>query len=124
MLRDSSGLAGDDIRRANRIKQGGLPVIDVAHHRDYRRAWNFNIVGVGGDQFFELLFGDHLFKWHEANVISEALAQIRSHIIVQSLIDGRKHASLKQQSHDLFRFDPKFFSQFLDRGSFDQAHGL
>src|SRR5439155_26210813 len=38
VLRDATGLAGDDVRGADVVKQRGLAVVDVPHHRDDRRA--------------------------------------------------------------------------------------
>ena len=49
VLRNAAGLAGHHVGRANRIQQGSLAVIDVSHHRDYGRARNFHVVGVGRD---------------------------------------------------------------------------
>ena len=38
MLGDAAGLAGRDIGLAQRVEQRGLAVVDMAHHRDDRRA--------------------------------------------------------------------------------------
>ena len=38
MLGDAARFAGDDVSGAQGIKQRGLAVIDMAHHRDDRRA--------------------------------------------------------------------------------------
>src|SRR5215510_3117176 len=76
MLGNPTGFTSNDISSANRIKQRSLTVIDVPHHSDNRRTWHFDVISVGGDQFLELFFGDHLFKWHERNFIAEALTKV------------------------------------------------
>ena len=45
---------------------------------------NFDIVGVGRDQFFELFFGDHLLKRHEGDVVTKALAEFGGNVVVQA----------------------------------------
>ena len=38
VLGDAAGLPGGDLRLTDRVEQRGLAVVDVAHHRDHRRA--------------------------------------------------------------------------------------
>ena len=38
MLRDATGLTGDDVRRPKRVQQRRLAVIDMTHDRHHRRA--------------------------------------------------------------------------------------
>ncbi len=59
---------------------------------------NFNVVGVGRDQFFKLFLGDHLFKRHKGDFVTKALAEFGGHVVIQRLIDGGEHAALQQQS--------------------------
>ena len=95
MLRDATGLAARDIRSANRIEQRSLAVIDVTHDGDHRSARQFDIVGIGGDQFFELFFRNHLFERHEGNFVTKSFAEIDGHIVVQRLIDGGEDTALQ-----------------------------
>jgi hypothetical protein len=37
-------------------------VVDVPHDGDHRSAWHFDVVGISGDKFFELLLRDHFFE--------------------------------------------------------------
>ena len=50
VLRDAAGLAGDDLRRADRVQQRRLAVVDVAHDRDDRRAVDEILLGVLEDR--------------------------------------------------------------------------
>ena len=68
VLRDAARLSAGDIRSSNRIKQRSLSVVDVAHDCDHRSAGYFDVVGVGGNEFFKLLFRDHFFEGHKRNV--------------------------------------------------------
>ena len=83
VLGDTASFSGGDVGRANAIEQRSLAVIDVAHDRDDRRAWQFDVVCVGRDQFFKLFFRNHLLKRYERDVIAKALAQIGGDIVVQ-----------------------------------------
>jgi hypothetical protein len=65
VLRNAARFAGHHVRFTNRVKQRSLSVIDVTHDRDHRRARLFDVIGVGGDEFLEFFFGNHLFKWHK-----------------------------------------------------------
>ena len=83
VLRDAAGFAAGDIRGANGIEQGSLAVIDVAHDGDDRSARHFDIVGIGGDQFFKLFFGDHFFEGHKSHFITEAFAEVDRDVVIQ-----------------------------------------
>jgi len=90
-------------------------VIDVAHYRDYRRARHFYIVGVGGDQFFELFFGDHVLEGDNRHVIAKPLAEIRRHAIIERLIDRSEDAALQQQADNFLWLDAKLLGELFDR---------
>ncbi len=81
VLRDSTSFASRHVGGADGIEQRSLAVIDVAHDSDHRSARQFHVVSVGGDQFFKLFFGDHLFKRHEGDVVTKALAEVGCHIV-------------------------------------------
>ena len=46
VLGDAAGLAGRDLGRADRVEERRLAVVNVAHHRDHRRARDQVLVGV------------------------------------------------------------------------------
>ena len=82
VLRDPARLAAGDIRKANGIEQRSLSVVDVPHDGDHRSARHFDVVGIGGDKFFELLFRDHFFEGHKSNLVTETLAEVCGDFVV------------------------------------------
>ena len=70
VLRDSARFAFRDVIRTDRVEQRCFTVVNVSHHGHDRRTRNFDIIGIGSDQFFKFLFDDHFFKRHETNGIT------------------------------------------------------
>ena len=95
VLGDAASLAGGHFRGANRIEQGSLAVIDVAHDGDYRRARQLNVVRIRGNQFFKFFFSHHLLKRNEGDFVTKALAEFDRDVVVERLIDGGENAALQ-----------------------------
>jgi hypothetical protein len=81
------------------------------------RARQLDVVGVGSDQLFKLFLGDHLFKRHERDVVTESPAEIGGDVVHQRLIDGGEDAALQQQRHDVLRLDAELLGETLSRSS-------
>ena len=97
-------------------------MIDVAHDGHDRSARQFNVVSVGGDQFFIFLFGNHFLKGNKGDFITKTLAEIDRDVVIERLIDGREDAALKQQRHHVLGLDAQLLREFLHRRAFDDAH--
>ena len=122
VLSDAAGFSARDVRGANGIEERSLAVVDVAHDGDDGRAWHLYIIGIGGDQFFELFFRNHVLEWNKGHVIAEPLAEIDCDIIVECLIDRGENAALQQQAHHFLRFNAELFGELFDRRALNQTY--
>ena len=82
---------------------------------------SFDVVGIGRDQFLELLLDDHFLERHEADVVAEVDAHLGRHLLADRLIERRENASFDQQLHDVARRDAECFGKLADRRAFGQA---
>ena len=94
----------------------------MAHYSYNWSARQFNVVRIRGDQFLKFLFSHHLFKRNEGDVITKPTSEFDSHVVVEGLIDGCKHAALQQQTYDILGFDAEFLREFLNGRTLDDAH--
>jgi len=87
MLSDTSRFTGSDLGFANRIEKGGLAVIDMAHHRNHRSAWDQVLLAV----FFFMFTEDFFLKADDFDFRTKIPGDLGSGLAVQSLIDGGEY---------------------------------
>src|SRR5580704_5190021 len=115
MLRDSACFAASYIGFSYGIQQAGFSVIDVAHHRDYRRARNF----IASAFFLDAFFLNHLL--FERNYLHDSVKRFRQagrsrH--VERLIDAGENAAVQQRLQQVLSADVQLLRQLADRNSF------
>ena len=120
VLRDPAGLALRDARRADRVEQAGLAVIDVAHDRDHRRAqdhvFGARIAFVGLQQL--------LFEALHLHVGAELARDHRRGLGVERGVD-RQHQPLHQQlGEDVLDAQIELVREILDRHALGEGDGL
>ena len=95
VLGDPAGLARGHLGLADRVEQGGLAVVDVAHDRDHRRPDHQIALGVvEGGLVVDLLAGVHdldllveLAREHGDRLVREGLGQGRHLALLHQLLD-------------------------------------
>ena len=97
MLRDTSGLAFDDVGFADVVQQGGLTVVDVSHDRDDRGARH---------EIFLLVFAlvvDGLLNLdrNEFDLVAELLGDHDERFGVEALVDGHHQSQVHAGRDDL-----------------------
>jgi hypothetical protein len=119
VLRDAAGLAFGDTRRANRVEQGRLAVIDVAHDRDDRRTRDLVLgIDVLGLDLQQLLFEAlHLY------VSAEIPRDHRRGLVVERAVDGHHHAALEQFLEDVLGFDVELGCEISDGHTLGERNG-
>ena len=103
VLRDTAGFTGDDVGVADRVEQRGLAVVDVAHHRDDRRAAPARgvvFVVVVTEQCLELELG-FLAGLDEQHLGAERLGDELDHLVGQRLRAGDHLARVEQQADEV-----------------------
>ena len=100
VLRDTAGLAFDDVRLADVVQQRRLTVVDVAHHRHDRRARNQILLLV-------LLVGDGLLDVcrDELDLEAELLGHDDQRFGIQPLIDRHHQSEVHARRDHLRRRD-------------------
>ena len=96
-------------------------MVDVTHNGNHRGTRLFDVVGIGGDQFFELLFDDHLLERHELNVKPEAHSDLNAGVLADGLVDRRKNTAFDPELDDVAGRYTKGFSVLADSSAFDQS---
>src|SRR5438270_2813109 len=99
-------------------------MVNVAHYRDDRCAWHLDIVGIGGDQFFELFFSHHVLEGDKRDVIAKPFAQVDRDAIVERLIDRGEDTALQQQADNFFWLNAKLLCELFDRRALNQTYWL
>ena len=114
VLRDTAGLALDDVGLADVVQQRGFTVVDVTHHGNDRRTRHevFLLVLV--------LVGDGLldFGRHEFDFVTELLGNHHQGLGVETLVDRHHQAQVHAGHDDLRRRDVHHRSQLADRHEF------
>ena len=103
VLRDATGLAGDDVRGPDAVEQQGLAVVDVTHHRDDRRPRPLRVgvvIIVVVEQLLELEL--LLLSGLDEQEVRADLEREQLHLLVGER-HGRGHhlALLQQEAHDV-----------------------
>ena len=93
VLRDAAGLAFGDARRANRVEQRRLAVIDVTHDGDDRRTRDL-ILGVDG---FRLDLDQFLFEAARLHLGAELPRDLARRLDVDRRVDRHHHAAIEQR---------------------------
>ena len=103
VLGDATGLAGDDVGRADLVEQGRLAVVDVTHHRDHRRPRLLVLLVVGVvEQRLELDL--LLLARLDEEDLGADLEGEQLHLIVRQRHRRRHHlAVVEQEAHDVGR---------------------
>ena len=97
VLGDAPGLAGDHLGLADRVQQRGLAVVDVAHDRDHRRAFDQLLLGVLEDRL-EL---DVVGRVDDLDLLFELVREDLDRVVGQGLRE-RRHLSQRHQLLDHF----------------------
>jgi hypothetical protein len=121
VLRDATGLAGDDVCLPDVVEERRLPMVDVPHDRHDRRTRRELrcILGLLGRIVARrvLLFPDRL----EAVLPSDQLDLIK----IEPLVDGHHHPQvLEREPHDLRRRQLENLRQLAHRDELIHAYGL
>jgi hypothetical protein len=116
VLRDAAGFAFGHTRRADRVEQRRLAVIDVAHHGDDRGARNL-VFGVGG---FGFDFDQLLFEAARLNLRAELTRDLARRVDVDRRVDRHHHPAIEQRLEHVLdaRIEP--VREILDRHAFSQ----
>ena len=86
MLRDTTGLTGNDVGLADVVQQGGFTVVNVTHNRDDRMT-RYQIFGIVLSILAACLF---CISTDKLNLEAELLCQQRNRLRIQSLVDGHE----------------------------------
>ena len=119
VLRDAARLALGDLRLADGVEQGRLPVVDVSHDGDDRGA-DDQVVGTG------LLGIDdaHLFlERPHFHGRAELPGDGRRRLGIERRVDGHHHAAFDQLLQDVLRLDTETLRQILDGHALGQRDG-
>ena len=116
VLGDPAGLALRDPRRANRVEQRRLAVIDVAHDGDHRRARDL-VLGV---DLLGLDLQQLLFEALHLDVSTEVPRDHRRGLVVERAVDGHHHAALDQFLEDVLGLDVQFRCEISDSHTFGE----
>ena len=126
MLGDAAALAGGHGRRADRVEQAGLAVVDVAHDGHDRRARleerrlvlleeDF-LGGLRRGRITVLGFGAALLRLDRLGYLVAQLAgDERSRVAVERLVDVGEDAALDQLADHVRGVDAEQLGQLLDR---------
>jgi hypothetical protein len=110
VLRDPAGLGLDDGGLADRVEQGRLAVVDVAHDRDHRRPVREVLVGVLVGLGLELLLGRVLDVHLAADLVGDQL-----HLVVGERLRRRPElAEVHQDLDQLLHGDAERLREVLD----------
>ena len=140
VLGDPAGLAGGDLRLADRVEQARLAVVDVAHDGDDRRT-GAELVGIlvgpqrrpaaavlGAARLDELLAGGLLGRGTLGDASlgrleAELARDERGGVEVDRLVDGREDPVLDQDVDDLGMADRELLGEVLDDHRVRQLDG-
>src|SRR5581483_2242139 len=119
VLSDTTGFAFGHIGGANRVKQRGLAMIDVAHDRDHGRSGT----SFGGSTFFSGssigdVLGSLLFEADDVRIRTEEAGHFARQFRVESLIDRGEYASAQQTGDEIFGANAKLLGKILDADAF------
>ena len=98
VLGDAAGLAGDHLGLADRVEQRGLAVVDVAHDRDHRRAFDQVLLGVLEDR----LDLDVVGRVHDLDLLVELVGEHLDRVVGERLRE-RRHLAQRHQLLDHLR---------------------
>ena len=117
VLRDAAELAFGEPGLADRVEQGGLAVIDVAHDGHDRRALDRgHPVGAlaGGLQFFLLLDLNFLFKGDDQGVEAHLFREFDRRFRLHDVVHGRHDAAVEQHLEQVLRLETHLLGQIPD----------
>ncbi len=125
VLRDAPRLSLGNLRLPDRVEQGGLAVIHVAHNgydrrpRQARRARGLSLLPIlDGARELELFFErDH------RGLDSHFFGDLDGGRGIECLVDGREDPSLDQEANDLLGQDAQLLRQLLDRHALGEEDG-
>ena len=119
MLRNSARLTRGDIGLADGVEEAGLAMIDVAHHRDYRRARH----EVSGLLFLLRLFLNQLlFEGHDLDDAVEGLRESRRRLDIEGLVNAGENTFIEERFQEFFRANVEFFGKLANRHAFGDRH--
>ena len=118
VLRDATGFARRHIRRADRVQQRGLTVVDVTHDRDHRRAVDLDHSGRIFEEAFDGLVLQLLFDRDDLGVRTELARDLLHQLAVERLVH-RDEDTLHQQHRDqVLAAYIQLLGQILDADAF------
>ncbi len=107
-----------NIRFANRVQQTCFAVIDVAHHRNYRRPRLQVFLGL-----ILRNFENHfLFEGNDGDYTVECFRDLRRGRNVERLVDAREHAAIHQRLQQIFRAHIELFRKLANLDTFGNLH--
>jgi hypothetical protein len=111
VLGDATGLVAGDVGRAQGVQKRGLAVVDVAHHRDHRRARleRGSLVGPAADAKLDVGGGNPL------GFVAELLDHQFGGVGVDRLVDGRHNLHLHERLDHLHAPLGHAVRELLDR---------
>ena len=128
VLRDPTCLATDDVRLADSVKETGLAVIDVTHHRDNRRTDDevfldafvlaeFEVVGL--EQLAVLVL------WrHHLDVVVELTTEQAQRVVINRLCRRHHLAEVDEHLHEVGRHAVHLVGEVGQAGAARKPHGL
>ena len=117
VLRDAAGLAGDDVRVADRVEQRGLAVVDVTHDGDDRRArleQRLVVLVVVAEHRVQLELV-LLAGLDEEHLGAERLGDELDHLVGERLRGGDHLARVEQDAHEVGGRAVQLGRELLDR---------
>ena len=119
VLGDPAGFARDDVRLADAVEEGGLPVVDVAHHGDDGRARHEEALVLllfffVTEQRLELALL-LLARLHEEHLAAERLGDELDHLVGQRLRAGDHLARVEEDADEVGGVAVQLRGELLDR---------
>ena len=120
VLRDPAGFALGDACFADRVEQAGLAVVDVAHHRDDRRAQH----DVFRSRFAFVHLQQLLLEAPHLHVGAELARDHRRGLGVERRVDGQHQPLHQQLGEDVLDAEVELVREILDRHPFGERDRL